>query len=120
MKTELEAVTPMGEQGDKQVDTMTAVCARFERIIAGYRCRYCHTWVQIGSELKCLCDKPTARPERPPQPAPNHLPLLIEAAKGILNIYTWRKKKNYQSALKQGVMELEAALKPFLDGPQGS
>lgn len=56
-----------------------------------------------------------------PDDALRHLPLLIEAARGIVNVYTWRGSKGYARALKEGVMELEAALKPFLvDGPQAT
>jgi hypothetical protein len=56
-----------------------------------------------------------------PADALRHLPLLIEAAKGIVNVYTWRGAKGYTAALKQGVAELQTALKPFLaDGPQAT
>lgn len=48
-----------------------------------------------------------------PDDALRHLPLLIEAAKGIVNVYTWRGSKGYTAALQQGVAELQAALKPF-------
>lgn len=48
-----------------------------------------------------------------PDDALRHLPLLIEAAKGIVNVYTWRGAKGYTTALQQGVAELQAALKPF-------
>lgn len=49
-----------------------------------------------------------------PDDALRHLPLLIEAAKGIVNVYTWRGSKGYTAALQQGVAELQAALKPFV------
>jgi hypothetical protein len=49
-----------------------------------------------------------------PDDALRHLPSLIEAAKGIVNAHTWGGSKGYQRALKEGVAELQAALKPFL------
>lgn len=48
-----------------------------------------------------------------PTDALRHLPLLIEAAKGVVNVYSWRGSKSYARALKEGVAELEVALKPY-------
>lgn len=38
------------------------------------------------------------------------VPLLVEAAKGILNVHTWRGKKGYEAALRDGIRELQAAV----------
>lgn len=43
------------------------------------------------------------------------VPLLVEAAKGILNVHTWRGKKGYQSALRDGINELRAAVEGVPD-----
>lgn len=59
-------------------------------------------------------DEPESSAYSLPDDALRHLPLLIEAAKGIVNVYTWRGSKGYTAALQQGVAELQAALKPFL------